>query len=113
MIRLTTTAILISVASSAVNAASFDCDKASKPDEKAICADRTLNDADVRMTTMFDLAVDMVAMGERDSLRAAQKTWLEQRTSCGGDMACLNAAYDRRVTDLRKHFVDLESRAAE
>ena len=113
MIRFMTTAVLVFLASSAANAASFDCDKASKPDEKAICADHSLNDADVRMTTMFDLAIDMVAMGERDSLRAAQKTWLEQRTSCEGDIACLNAAYDRRVTDLRKHFVDLESRAAE
>ena len=32
-------------------AASFNCDKAETADEKAICADRELNDEDVEMTS--------------------------------------------------------------
>ncbi|HFJ2168641.1 TPA: hypothetical protein ACGTUS_002203 [Salmonella enterica] len=34
---------------SGVSAASFDCRQAKLPDEKAICADRHLNDLDVEM----------------------------------------------------------------
>lgn len=97
----------------AAEAASFDCDKASAADEKTICENRSLNDADVRMSTMFDLAVNMVAMGERDSLRSAQTKWLETRTACNADTACLKGAYDQRIADLQKTFEDFELRAAE
>ena len=91
-------------------AASFDCSKAAAEDEKAICANLALNDADVRMTTMFDMETDLVAMGERDALRGTQKTWLAHRATCKGDVACLKAAYDQRLSDLQKVFKDLVSR---
>ena len=35
-----------------VSAASFDCSKAEAADEKAICADHQLNDADVEMSVL-------------------------------------------------------------
>lgn len=33
--------------------ASFDCQKATQADEKAICANRSLNDMDVEMATKY------------------------------------------------------------
>ena len=39
--------VLVLLCATPVAAASFDCAKAKAPDEKAICATRALNDADV------------------------------------------------------------------
>jgi uncharacterized protein len=91
-------------------AASFDCAKAAAPDEKAICAHLELNDADVRMATILDIELQLVAMGQRDAIRDAQKAWLTLRGKCGGDVACISAAYQRRLTDLDKVFKDIASR---
>lgn len=79
-------------------------------DEKAICANPALNDADVRMTTMFDMELQLVAMGERDTLRATQKNWLVRRSACKGDIPCLTQLYDLRIAELQKIFKDIVSR---
>jgi uncharacterized protein len=100
--------LLLSTASA--GAASFECSKAEAPDEKTICANPTLNDADVRMTTMFEMETDLVAMGERDTLRGTQKKWLARRSACKDDVPCLTAAYDQRLLDLQKIFKDIVSR---
>ena len=103
--------VIISVlAGTAATAASFGCEKATAPDEKAICADRGLNDADVKMTTMFDMELHLVAMGERDTLHSTQKAWLDKRSKCKGDITCLRTAYDQRLKDLQKVFADIISR---
>jgi uncharacterized protein len=109
MIRFATVASFILTASAA-GAASFDCEKATAPDEKAICADRGLNDADVKMTTMLEMELRLVAMGERDTLRSTQKSWLGRRSTCKGDVSCLGAAYELRLKDLQKVFSDIVSR---
>lgn len=97
-------------AAGAGHAASFDCAKAKAPDEKAICANLALNDADVRMSTMFEMETKLVAMGQRDMLRDEQKAWLDGRAACKADIACLTKAYKRRLADLGKVFDDIASR---
>jgi uncharacterized protein len=93
------------------DAASFDCEKAAAPDEKAICANRDLNDADVKMSTMFDMEVELIAMGARDALRGTQKVWLEKRSACKADVDCLKDVYDQRLSDLHKVFTDFISQS--
>ena len=44
-------------------AASFDCRKARTADEKAICAERALNDKDVRMNELYGINRRTLAMG--------------------------------------------------
>jgi uncharacterized protein len=57
----------------AANAASFDCEaKTLAPDERAICANRDLNDLDVRMVTEFKWLSGMYAMGVRGELQDQQ-----------------------------------------
>ena len=83
---------------SAANAASFDCNAESlKPDEKAICDNRDLNDADVRMVTTFDLLSGFLAMGSRSALQDEQVAWLKTRQACEADIDCLKAAYAARM----------------
>ena len=82
-------------------AASFDCAKARAADEKAICADRGLNDKDVKMSTLYEIDGHLVAMGRRGAIHDEQIVWLSARKTCGAARACLNAAYDRRIATLQ------------
>jgi uncharacterized protein len=96
------TALVLALTATAANAASFDCDKARAPDEKAICADRALNDKDVRVSVLYDINRHTLAMGGRDALQDAQRQWLRDRRNCGSQRACLNRSYDRRLSDLNQ-----------
>lgn len=81
-------------------AASFDCRKARAPDEKAICANRALNDQDVRMDQLYGITRHLVPMGGRDAIIGDQRAWLAARQTCGGNQACLARSYDNRIRQL-------------
>jgi uncharacterized protein len=101
--------VLPPVAGSGIaEAASFDCDNQSlQPDEKAICDTRSLNDADVKMVTTFDLLSGLMAMGSRGTLQDEQTAWLKKRQECGNDIACLKASYDSRLKQLDETYKHL------
>ena len=101
--RLALTALALTLALPiAAQAASFDCNKARSPDEKAICANTALNDKDVKMSVLYDINKRTLAMGGRGSLMDAQQQWLKDRRTCGANRACLNRAYDRRLGELER-----------
>ncbi len=85
----------------AAHAASFPCEKAEAPDETAICAHLALNDRDVEMATRFEILKAVLPMGGQTKLRDDQEAWLQERRTCGADIACLRAAYDTRLAVLR------------
>ncbi|WP_117193835.1 lysozyme inhibitor LprI family protein [Rhizobium terrae] len=88
--------------------ASFDCDRGNlAADEKVICDTRSLNDADVKMVTTFDILTTLVAMGNRDKLRDEQSAWLKKRQTCGEDVECIRAAYAERMKQLDEAYKDL------
>ncbi len=81
-------------------AASFDCNRARAPDEKAICANRALNDQDVRVDQLYDITRHLVPMGGRGAIMDDQRAWLQARKSCGANRACLARSYDQRLGEL-------------
>lgn len=85
-------------------AASFDCSKASHPDEVAICSNLSLNDQDVEMATLYQTLLPLLAMGSSGATRDAQKAWLARRQACGANVACLSAAYADRIATLKAEF---------
>jgi uncharacterized protein len=91
----------------AAEAASFDCAKAAAPDEIAICASRALDDADVEMTTRYDMLLQLLAMGAAGDLRDSQRAFLKTRAACGSDDACLAKAYADRIAALKKGFAGI------
>lgn len=91
-------------------AASFDCSKATAADERAVCASQTLSDEDVRMVTLYDVAVKLVGMGVRGDLRDQQRAFLAARASCGADAACIAGLYEQRVASLQKIIDDIAAR---
>jgi len=83
-------------------AASFDCNRARAPDEKAVCANIALNDKDVKMSVLYEINKRTLAMGGRGALIDAQQQWLRDRRGCGANRACLNRVYDRRLGELER-----------
>ncbi|MBW8301266.1 MAG: hypothetical protein K0M60_16845 [Hydrogenophaga sp.] len=96
--RLSRTAAALAILSSLgaglpAQAASFDCDKPDlAADETAICANRDLNDMDVKMVTTFELITGLLPMGNRGVVQDEQVAWLSKRQACNADLACLRAA---------------------
>ncbi len=95
------TAAVFGALASGAEAASFDCARARAPDERAICADRALNDLDVTMSAMLKIAGGFVAMGQRGAMQDDQIVWLKARHSCRSDRACLKRSYDDRIATLQ------------
>lgn len=89
------------LAADSAYAASFDCAKARAPDEKAVCANRTLNDLDVTMGELFSLDKRLLPMGGRDALIGEQQAFLKSRKACGAKVGCLTELYQKRVAALR------------
>ena len=85
-------------------AASFDCAKAETADEKAICADRVLNDEDVEMSVLYSQLKPLLGMGARGDLDDEQVAWLKRRAGCGDDRGCLSKAYQDRIRQLKSGF---------
>lgn len=94
-------ALLLVLAGSSAEAASFSCDKAEAPDEKAICAHLPLNDRDVEMATRFEILKAVLPMGGQTKLREDQEAWLAERRACGAEVECLRSTYDGRLKVLR------------
>ncbi len=102
IVRVAFLALMAGVfAAGSVQAASFTCGKARAADERAICADRALNDQDVRMALLFDISRHFVAMGRRGQLEDEQTAWLHGRRECGANTQCLASEYAHRIARLQ------------
>ena len=85
-------------------AASFDCTRARRADEVAICGNRALENADVKMSTTYTLVLQLVGMGMRSDLRDSQTAWLRERGQCGGNVSCIAQSYRVRTQRLEAVF---------
>ena len=83
-------------------AASFNCGRAATSTERAICANLSLNDRDVRMAQLYDIVRHLVPMGTRGAIMDRQTMWLRERNRCAADRACIAQAYDRRIGELNR-----------
>lgn len=77
--------VLLSVAASAQDGPSFDCDDAGTRTELAICADPQLARLEMMMFEAYQRLVD--AIGQREA-RAIADEFLVRRQACEGDAAC-------------------------
>jgi len=92
--------IALLVVSADVVGASFDCAKASTAIEKMICSDAELSDLDGRLAQGYRSALERAA--SPDAAKAAQRAWLTAERNRCADVACLKAAYRRRIEALGK-----------
>ncbi len=89
------------------SAASFDCTKAARPEEKAICADRVLSELDTEMGALwFAFSRVPMAMGSNGARRDDAEQFLAARAKCGANVACLRPLYRARITTLKSNITD-------
>jgi len=93
----------ILVAPGQADAASFDCSRARTASERAICGNRSLEDRDVKMATLYSVVRQFQGgMGALGAMRDRQTEWLAQRERCGSNVACIRRSYDTRIAELER-----------
>lgn len=90
----------ITVRAAAPPRPSFDCAKARKADEKAVCSDAALAAKDARLSDVFNLYRRRLSPAADKQLLAAQAVWLAQRGQCQSNIACVGRAYDQRIRQI-------------
>jgi uncharacterized protein len=96
--------VFVATAAPAV-AASYNCAKASHPDEIAICRSSTLSELDVEMATLFGVRMKVpMLMGSRGAAQDEQHDFLVHRAQCGANAACIGAAYQQRIDVLQQEI---------
>lgn len=96
-------AAVLALQSSTVSAASFDCARAAKPDEIAICKAPDLSALDSEMGGLwFALRKVPMLMGSAGARMDDAQNFLQARTQCGGDLACLRKLYQARIAALKE-----------
>lgn len=81
-------------------AAGFDCARAVKAAEHAICQDPDLSRSDRHQATLYAALLQSVAPALRDNLRASQRQFLRERDGCQSNLPCLQSAYLWRFHEL-------------
>lgn len=83
-------------------AASFDCARASAPDERAVCANPTLSALDSEMGGLwFAYSRLPMLMGGSGDRQDEARAFLASRAKCGSNAACLTALYTARIAALK------------
>jgi len=83
---------------SAAFGASFDCNKASTPTEKAICAYPTVSALDEQLASAY--REQLRTVNDPSTLKSQQRAWVSQVRNKCEDVACLEAAYKSRIEEL-------------
>jgi caspase domain-containing protein/lysozyme inhibitor LprI len=79
---------------------SFDCTKASLLTEQLICTNDALSTLDVRMASLYSSALARAT--DKEALKKVQRAWLKTRRDVCPDVACLQRAYQERITELSR-----------
>jgi uncharacterized protein len=89
-------------------AASFDCARATKADEIAICRNPRLSELDAEMGGLFYAwsRVPML-MGCNGARMDEARAFLARRAACGRNTACLTAAYRARIDELHRDIANV------
>ncbi len=96
---LTLAALGLSLCTTTVTAASFNCHEASTPTEKAICGDRYLSQLDSKMGKIYKKAA------RHANIKQEQRDWISHRNNnCGANTDCLYDMTKARINDLRHHI---------
>lgn len=82
------------------HAASFNCERAQTQTEHAVCEQLSLNDADVKMATTYNIIRKLVPMGTRGVIQDQQVKWLQLRDQCQDNVNCLTEVYKMRQQKL-------------
>jgi uncharacterized protein len=84
--------------SCALQAASFDCAKASTDVEKMICSDSAISQLDSDLGVAYKAAMDKAE--NKDLLKQEQRLWLKAKLNTCQNVGCLSDVYSQRIAQL-------------
>ena len=87
----------------AAEAASFNCAKASTPDEIAICVTPALSELDVQMAALYGVRMQIpMLMGAKGAAKDEQRAFLAVRAGGGSNALCIQSVYQQRIAMLQQ-----------
>jgi uncharacterized protein YecT (DUF1311 family) len=102
---------IIKIQKTGVFETSYDCAKAQKEDEQAICHVDFLAELDVNLNDLYKSLLAKLPTPDRETLRTEQRDWLAQRSkSCiiyKAWVNCLATYYQQRIDALKKRLAPL------
>lgn len=98
--------ILVGLYSTGVNAASFDCSKASNAVEREVCNNEELSTLDEKLSKAYKAAINQST--QQDAVKATQRLWIKERNQCASDAMCLKNAYISRINALENNQAEPE-----
>lgn len=87
-------------------AQSFSCMETERLNsaEARICRTPSLGHLDERLDSWYRRALERAGyFDQTDSVRSAQRAWLEERNGCGTSVRCLKRAYRTRIYALKTY----------
>ncbi len=98
LIKISLIASLAGLGGGGLEAASFDCARATTATEKAICADKTLSALDSKMGQLYHKI-------KSKKINMYQKEWIKNRNQeCDGDVACLEKWTKNRIINFQNEL---------
>ena len=97
----------VSGSDKAIAKPSFDCAMAKRWDERQICANSALAQADQAMAGLYAQRMhDAADRSAKHALRTDQRAWLRTRLACqsaGDPASCLSTAFESRIAQLKSY----------
>jgi uncharacterized protein YecT (DUF1311 family) len=113
LLLLVVAAVVIGLASWRAfdNGPSFDCHAPSNstPTPQAICKNADLAAKDRALSLIFGRVKDGLSGPDVATLFQQERVWIDQRDSCGTDVACINSYYDGRISVLESRYQQMRS----
>jgi len=113
MNKLTRVLLVLSLsflANISVNAASFNCDKASGDFEKTVCSDSNLSTLDEQLAQTYKDARSKSS--EQEQLKKSQLEWIKSTKKCASNVQCIDKAYKERIATLNSNDNQLSNTTA-
>lgn len=92
--------LLVAALASGAGAAGFDCAKAVKDAEHAVCENEDLSTMDAQQSTMYSVLMETVHPELKDNLRQSQRAFIKRRNGCRLNVPCLQSEYLWRFHEL-------------
>jgi uncharacterized protein len=100
---LSVAALCMGLAPVTLQAASFDCTRASAAAEIAVCSNASLNRLDEDLAVQYRSVLRNLPPRRAELVRQDQRTWIDARDSCGADVRCLRSRYEERSARLDQY----------
>ncbi len=96
-------ALTLVLAASGASAQSFNCARATYPDEDVICERGDLSALDETLSDLYYRVLSLPGIN-RARLKREQARWLRRRHACGYNGACIARTYRIRIDELRNYL---------